>query len=445
MMMTLMMIAGADVSPIQMVGGALGVFGGVILFLTVMLLVAKKQLLPDGEVTVTINGEKVVKVQPGSTLLSTLASEKIFIPSACGGGGTCAQCICQVDSGGGDMLPTEAGHISMRQAKDNWRLSCQVKVKQDMDIRVPEEVFGVSKWEAKVVSNYNVASFIKEFIVEVPEDMPYEAGGYIQIEIPNCEVKFADIDITAHPDEHPGDPQKFKVEWDKFGLRPLVMKNQEGVERAYSMASYPAEGRKVMLNVRVATPPWDRAKNQWMDVNPGVASSYIFSRKPGDTVTISGPYGEFFINHSDAEMLYIGGGAGMAPMRSHLYELFKTLQTGRKVTYWYGGRSRRELFYLEHFYSLEKEFPNFKFYIVLSEPMEEDNWVEKKDVDDSEGDGFLGFVHQAVIDEYLTKHEAPEELELYFCGPPLMNQAVIKMAYDWGIPDENVRFDDFGG
>ena len=445
MMMTFMMIAGADVSPIQMVGGALGVFGGVILFLTVILLIAKKQLLPDGEVTVTINGEKVVKVQPGSTLLSTLASEKIFIPSACGGGGTCAQCICQVDSGGGDMLPTEAGHISMRQAKENYRLSCQVKVKQDMEIRVPEEVFGVSKWEAKVVSNYNVASFIKEFIVELPEDMPYEAGGYIQIEIPNCEVRYEDIDITAHPEEHPGDPDKFKVEWDKFGLRPLVMKNGEDVERAYSMASFPAEGRRIMLNVRVATPPWDRAKNQWMDVNPGVASSYIFSRKPGDTVTISGPYGEFFINHSDAEMLYIGGGAGMAPMRSHLYELFKTLKTGRKVTYWYGGRSRRELFYLEHFYALEKEFPNFKFYIVLSEPLEEDNWVEKKDVNDTEGDGFLGFVHQAVIDQYLTHHESPEELELYFCGPPLMNQAVTKMAYDWGIPDENVRFDDFGG
>lgn len=444
--MTIMMsIAAAEVSSMMTILGATGVFAGIILLLTVILLIAKKQLMPDGEVTVTINGKKVVKVQPGSTLLSTLATEKIFIPSACGGGGTCAQCKCQVDSGGGEILPTESGHISMREAKENWRLSCQVKVKQDMVIRVPEEVFGVQKWEATVVSNYNVASFIKEFIVEVPEDMPYEAGGYIQIEIPNCKIDYKSIDITAHPDEHPGDPQKFKVEWDKFNLWPLVMKNDEEVIRAYSMASYPAEGRRVMLNVRIATPPWDRGKNTWADVNPGVASSYIFSRKPGDKVTISGPYGEFFINPSEAEMVYIGGGAGMAPMRSHLYELFKTLKTGRKVSYWYGGRSRRELFYLEHFYSLEKEFPNFKFYIVLSEPLPEDNWKEKTDVNDEEGDGFLGFVHQAVIDQHLTKHESPEDIELYFCGPPLMNKAVVKMAYDWGIPEENVRFDDFGG
>jgi Na+-transporting NADH:ubiquinone oxidoreductase subunit F len=275
--------------------------------------------------------------------------------------------------------------------------------------------------------------------------MPYEAGGYIQIEIPDCEINYSDIDITAHPKEHPGEEEKFKLEWDNFGLWPLKMKNDEEVVRAYSMASYPAEGRKIMLNVRVATPPWDRAKNAWADVNPGVASSYIFSRKAGDKVTISGPYGEFFINNSEAEMLYIGGGAGMAPMRSHLYELFKTLKTGRKVSYWYGGRSKRELFYLDHFYSLEKEFPNFNFELVLSEPLEEDNWKEKKDLSDKDGDGFVGFVHQAVIDQYLSKHEAPEDIELYFCGPPLMNQAVLKMADDWGIPDENVRFDDFGG
>jgi Na+-transporting NADH:ubiquinone oxidoreductase subunit F len=442
---SMILAAAAEMTAPYVVMGATVVFSGVILTLTALLLLAKKKLVPEGQVAVTINGEKTIMVQPGSTLLSTLSSEKIFIPSACGGGGTCAQCLCQVDSGGGDILPTETGHISMREAKDNWRLSCQVKVKQDMNIRVPEEVFGVQKWEAKVVSNYNVASFIKEFIVEVPEDMPYEAGGYIQIEIPNCEIPYKDIDITAHPQEHPGDPEKFKMEWDKFNLWPLVMKNEDEVTRAYSMASYPAEGRKIMLNVRVASPPWDRSKNAWAAVNPGVASSYIFSRKPGDTVTISGPYGEFFINESEAEMLYIGGGAGMAPMRSHLYELFKTLKTGRKVTYWYGGRSRRELFYLEHFYSLEKDFPNFKFYIVLSEPMPEDNWVEKKDMDDEEGDGFLGFVHQAVIDQYLNHHEAPEDIELYFCGPPLMNKAVLNLAEDWGIPDENVRFDDFGG
>jgi Na+-transporting NADH:ubiquinone oxidoreductase subunit F len=253
------------------------------------------------------------------------------------------------------------------------------------------------------------------------------------------------MDISAHPQDHPGEPDKFKSDWDKFGLWPLVMKNDEEVVRAYSMASYPAEGRRIMLNVRVATPPWDRERNAWMNVNPGVASSYIFNLKEGDPAIISGPYGEFFINHSDAEMLYIGGGAGMAPMRSHLYELFRTLKTGRKVTYWYGGRSRAELFYIHYFRDLEKDFPNFKFYLVLSDALETDNWVNKQDINDENGDGFTGFVHQVVIDEYLSKHEAPEDIEFYFCGPPLMNQAVIKMCDDWGVPDENVRFDDFGG
>ena len=274
--------------------------------------------------------------------------------------------------------------------------------------------------------------------------MDYRPGGYIQIEIPKCEIDFKDINIDAHPDEH-DEVDKFQLEWDKFGLWDLKMKNEEVVTRAYSMASYPAEGREIMLNVRIATPPFDRAKNGWMSVNPGIASSYIFSKKVGDKVTISGPYGEFFINETEAEMLYVGGGAGMAPMRSHLYHLFKTLKTGRKVTYWYGGRSKRELFYLEHFYRLEKQFDNFQFFIVLSEPQEVDNWKVKKDMQDEEGDGFLGFVHKAVIDEYLSKHDAPEDIELYFCGPPLMNQAVQKMGEDFGIPDENIRFDDFGG
>ncbi|MBQ0739457.1 NADH:ubiquinone reductase (Na(+)-transporting) subunit F, partial [Aquimarina celericrescens] len=345
----------------------------------------------------------------------------------------------------GSILPTEEPHFTRKEIAEGWRLGCQVKVKQNMDIQIPEEVFGVKKWEATVVRNWNVASFIKEFVVEIPEDMDYEAGGYIQIEVPKCTVKYEDIDITAHPEEHPGEPDKFKKEWDNFKLWPLVMKNPEKEERAYSMASYPAEGREIMLNVRIATPPFDRAKNGWMDVNPGIASSYIFSRKKGDKVTISGPYGEFFINESEAEMLYVGGGAGMAPMRSHLYHLFKTLKTGRKVTYWYGGRSKRELFYLEHFRELEREFDNFKFFLVLSEPLEEDNWKEKKDIHDAEGDGFLGFVHNAVIDQYLSKHDEPEEIELYFCGPPLMNKAVQKMGEDFGIPDENIRFDDFGG
>ncbi len=424
---------------------SIAIFLVVIMALVSILLFAKAKLMPSGTVKITINGEKEIEVGGGGTLLNTLSDNGIFLPSACGGGGTCIQCTCQVHSGGGSILPTEEPHFSRKEVEQNYRLGCQVKVKEDMKIDIPEEVFGVKKWEATVVSNYNVASFIKEFIVEVPEDMPYEAGGYIQIEIPNCEIPYSDIDITAHPTEHPGEPEKFKVEWDNFNLWPLKMKNDDDVTRAYSMASYPAEGRKIMLNVRIATPPWDRAKNNWADINPGVASSYIFSRKAGDKVTISGPYGEFFINHSEAEMLYIGGGAGMAPMRSHLYELFKTLKTGRKVSYWYGGRSKRELFYLNHFYSLEKEFPNFKFNLVLSEPLPEDNWKEKKNVDDTEGDGFIGFVHQAVIDQYLSKHEAPEDIELYFCGPPLMNQAVIKMADDWGIPDENIRFDDFGG
>jgi len=414
------------------------------LLLVALLLFVKQKLSPSGPVKIRINGEKEIEVASGSSLLTTLGNAKIFLPSACGGGGTCIQCECHVLSGGGEALPTETPHFTRKELKDGARLSCQVKVKQDMDITIPEEVFGIKKWEATVVRNYNVASFIKEFVVEIPEDMGYKAGGYIQIEIPECEVDFKDIDITAHPEEHET-PDKFQMEWDKFGLWDLKMKNTELVERAYSMASYPAEGREIMLNVRIATPPWDRAKNGWMSVNPGIASSYIFSRKKGDKVTISGPYGEFFINESDAEMLYVGGGAGMAPMRSHLYHLFKTLKTGRKVTYWYGGRSKRELFYLKHFEDLEKEFPNFKFYLVLSEPAPEDNWVNKTDADDANGDGFTGFVHQAVIDEYLSKHEAPEDLELYFCGPPLMNKAVQKMGEDYGLADENIRFDDFGG
>jgi len=423
------------------------VFLLVILTLVGLLLFVKTKLSPSGKITIRINGEKEIVVDGGNTLLTTLGNEGIFLPSACGGGGTCVQCTCQVSSGGGSILPTEEPHFSRKEIANDYRLSCQVKVREDMEIDIPEEVFGVKKWEATVVSNYNVATFIKEFIVEVPEDMPYEAGGYIQIEIPNCEVPFAEMDITAHPEDHPGEPNKFDKDWAEgnFAMRNLVMKNDEDVVRAYSMASYPAEGRKIMLNVRVAAPPPNSDRNGWSDINPGVASSYIFGRKPGDKVTISGPYGEFFINNSEAEMLYIGGGAGMAPMRSHLYELFKTLKTGRKVSYWYGGRSKAELFYIEHFRSLEREFSNFKFYLVLSDAQEGDNWKPMQDMNDTEGDGFVGFVHQVVIDQYLTKHEAPEDIELYFCGPPMMNQAVLKMADDWGIPDENVRFDDFGG
>ncbi len=424
---------------------AIIVFTIVTLSLVAILLWAKSKLTSSGPVKITINEEKVIEVAAGSTLLTTLGNAGIFLPSACGGGGTCIQCKCHVKSGGGSILPTEEPHFSRKEIAEGMRLGCQVKVKEDMHIEVEEEVLGIKEWEATVVSNYNVATFIKEFIVEIPEDMNYKAGGYIQIKIPPCTVNYADMDVSAHPQDHPGEPDKFKPDWEKFGLWPLVMKNEEEVVRAYSMASYPAEGRRIMLNVRVATPPFDRAKNGWMDVNPGVASSYIFNQKVGDKVTISGPYGEFFINPSDSEMLYIGGGAGMAPMRSHLYELFKTIKTGRKVTYWYGGRSKAELFYIHYFRDLEKDFPNFKFYLALSEPLEADNWKVKKDTNDTEGDGFVGFIHQVVIDQYLSKHENPEDIEFYFCGPPMMNNAVTKMCDEWGVPPENVRFDDFGG
>lgn len=415
------------------------------LLLVSLLLFAKSKLSPSGAVKLEINGEKTVEVDAGDTILTTLGNQKIFLPSACGGGGTCAMCKCQVFEGGGEILPTEAPYFSRKEIAEKWRLGCQVKVKQDMKIAIPEEIFGIKKWECEVVSNYNVASFIKEFVVRLPEgeNLDFEAGGYIQIDVPPCVIDFKNIDITSHPDLG-RDPMDFKGEWDKFGLWDLKMKNTEEIFRAYSMANHPAEGNIVMLNIRIATPPWDRAKNKWMDVNPGICSSYVFGCKPGDKVTISGPYGEFFIKDTGSEMLYIGGGAGMAPMRSHLFHLFHTLKTDRKVSFWYGGRSKRELFYLDHFRDIEKEFPNFSFHVVLSEPLPEDNWKVKEDME-SEGDGFTGFVHQAVIDQYLKKHDAPEDIEFYFCGPPLMNAAVLKMVDEWGVPPENVAFDDFGG
>lgn len=423
-------------------------FSAVILLLVLILLYAQSKLVQSGDVKIIVNGDEAnpIVTAAGSTLLNTLSAQKIFLPSACGGGGTCAMCKCTINEGGGDVLPTEVGHLNRAEQKEGVRLSCQVKVKQDMRIHIPEEIFGIKKWECEVVSNYNVASFIKEFVVKLPEGetLDFEAGGYIQVDVPPVVCEFKDMDIKPLPDDPAGD-DKFKGDWDKFGLWDLKMVNKEEIFRAYSMANHPAEGNIVMLNIRIATPPWDRANNKWMDVNPGICSSYVFTRKPGDKVTISGPYGEFFIKPTEAEMLYIGGGAGMAPMRSHLFHLFHTLKTGRKVTYWYGGRSKRELFYLEDFQKIEKEFPNFSFHLVLSEPVPEDNWIERKDMDDKEGDGFLGFVHQAVIDQYLSKHDAPEEIEFYFCGPPMMNAAVLKMCDDWGVPDENVAFDDFGG
>ncbi|MDG2426547.1 MAG: NADH:ubiquinone reductase (Na(+)-transporting) subunit F [Flavobacteriales bacterium] len=423
----------------------IAVFLVVILLLVSLLLYAKAKLSPSGKLSLMINGERSIEVDGGTTLLNTLSNNGIFLPSACGGGGTCLQCRCQVHDGGGSILPTEVPYFSRKEIADNWRLGCQVKVKENMEIAVPEEVFGVKKWECEVVSNYNVASFIKELVVRLPEgeSLDFEAGGYIQVDVPETIVNFSDMDVAAHPEHHaPG--TSFKPEWDKFGLWDLKMVNDEPIVRAYSMANHPAEGNIVMLNIRVATPPWDRDKNAWADVNPGICSSFVFNSKPGDKVEISGPYGDFFIKDTGAEMLYIGGGAGMAPMRSHLFHLFHTLKTDRKVTFFYGGRSKRELFYLDDFQKIAAEFPNFTFHVVLSEPTEEDQWKAKKSIED-EGDGFVGFVHNAVIDYHLEGHESPEDIEFYFCGPPLMNQAVLKMVDDWGVPPENVAFDDFGG
>lgn len=419
----------------MVIGVSIVVFLAVVFLLVTMLLGAKAKLLPSGKVKITINGEKTIEVETGSSLLSTLGNEKIFLPSACGGGGTCVQCECHVYSGGGDALPTETPHFTRKELAEGVRLGCQVKVKNDMDISIPEEIFGIKKWKAKVVSNYNVASFIKEFVVEIPEDMDYKAGGYIQIEIPKTEVPFSEMDITAHPQDHPGEPNKFQEEWDKFGLWPLVMKNPETVERAYSMASYPAEGRKIMLNVRIATPPFDRAKGTWSDVNPGVASSYIFGLKPGDEVTISGPYGEFFINETtENEMIYIGGGAGMAPMRSHIFDQLKRLNSDRKISFWYGARSLRECFYDDEYDMLAAENDNFEWHLALSDPQPEDNW-----------DGLTGFIHNVLYEQYLKDHEAPEDCEFYMCGPPMMNAACIKMLNDLGVENENIMLDDFGG
>lgn len=400
----------------------------VTLLLVVMLLYAKAKLTPSGKVKVNINdGEKEIEVTPGSSLLSTLSNEKIFLPSACGGGGTCGMCKCRVTEGGGEILPTETGFFTRKQQQTQWRLGCQVKVKEDMKIEIPEEVLGIKKWECEVVSNKNVATFIKEFVVKLPEGehLKFKSGGYIQIDIPPCEVDFAkDIDVE----------KEYHEDWDKMKIWDLKMVNKEDTYRAYSMANHPAEGNIVMLNIRIATPPWDRAKGTFMPVNPGVCSSYIFSRKPGDKVTVSGPYGEFFIKETQNEIVFVGGGAGMAPMRSHIFHLFHTEKTTRKVSFWYGARSLREVFYEEEFRAIEKEFPNFKFNIALSEAKPEDNWT-----------GLTGFIHQALQDNYLSKHDAPEDIEYYLCGPPMMNSAVTNMLDNLGVPAENVAFDDFGG
>ena len=405
-----------------------GMFTGIVLALVAIILVARSKLVASGNVRILINNDesKAISVPAGGKLLNVLADNKVFVSSACGGGGTCAQCKVHVHEGGGDILPTETGHINKREAREGMRLSCQVNVKQDMNIEVPPDVFSVKKWECEVVSNDNVATFIKEFVVKLPEGetLDFESGGFIQIEVPPFECDFKDfeaIDERFHPD------------WDRFKCWDFKCVNTEPVIRAYSMANHPAEGDIIMLNIRIAMPPPDRSSpTGWKQVPPGIASSYVFGRKPGDKVTISGAFGEFFIQETEREMVYVGGGAGMAPLRSHLYHLFHTLKTGRKVSYWYGARNPNEVFYEDHFLAIEKEFPNFKFHIAMSDPRPEDNW-----------EGYVGFIHQVVHDEYLKEHPAPEDVEYYMCGPPMMLQAVLGMLDGLGVEEEMIRFDEF--
>ena len=400
--------------------GVLG-FTVVILALVLVLMVAKAQLVPSGEVTISINGgDKVLKTASGTTLLGTLANNKIFVPSACGGKGSCGVCTLKVHSGGGAPLPTEASHITRGEAREGVRLSCQVKVKQDMEIEVEPEVLDVKKWTCKVRSNDNVATFIKELVLELPagEEVPFRAGGYIQIECPPHEVAYKDFDVQ----------EEYREDWDKFDQWRYVSKVTESEERAYSMANYPEEKGIIMLNVRIASPP-----PSMPDVPPGVMSSYIFNLKPGDDVIISGPYGEFFAKETDKEMIFVGGGAGMAPMRSHIFDQFRRIHTKRKVSFWYGARSLREAFYVDDFDSIQSENENFQWHLALSEPLEEDNWT-----------GYTGFIHQVLLDNYLSEHPAPEDCEYYLCGPPMMNTAVQQMLEDLGVEPENIAFDDFG-
>ncbi len=406
------------------------VFLLIILILVIVILVAKAKLMPSGNVKITVNKEKNLDVPMGSTLLNTLQSQNIFLSSACGGGGTCGQCRCQVLDGGGEILPTETGHFSRKEQMTNWRLSCQVKVKEDMNIVVPEEVFGVKEWECEVVSNNNVATFIKEFVVRLPdgEHLDFIPGSYSQIKVPKYELKYTDFAID----------EQYKPEWDKFKMWDLTVRNEEETIRAYSMANYPAEGDIIKLNVRVATPPFDRTKNTWMNVNPGIVSSYIFNLKPGDKVTMSGPYGDFHpIYNSKREMLWVGGGAGMAPLRAQIMHMTKTLKTtDRKMSYFYGARALMEAFYLEDFYELEREFPNFSFHLALDRP---------DPAADAAGVKYTaGFVHQVIHDTYLKDHDAPEDIEYYMCGPGPMAAAVQRMLDSLGVPPEMILFDDFG-
>ena len=409
------------------------VTAGIVVFLIVtlilvgMLLFAKAKLTAKGEVKININnGDRVLTTEPGGTLLSALGNQKIFLPSACGGKGSCGMCKCQVQSGAGSILPTETGFFSYKQQHEDWRLACQVKVKEDIGMTIPDSVLGIKKWECEVISNNNISTFLKEFVVKLPEgeNLNFRSGGYIQIDVPKIDVDFKDIDIN----------ETYRGDWERMKMFDLKMHNPEPTYRAYSMANHPAEGNIVMLNIRIATPPFDRAAGAFANINPGICSSYIFSRKPGDKVMISGPYGEFFLRETNNEMMFIGGGAGMAPMRSHIFNLFKTMHTKRKVSFWYGARSLKEAPYRDEFDQIAAENPNFKWTLALDSPQPEDNWT-----------GPVGFIHQVIFDNYLKNHENPEDIEYYLCGPPMMIQAVTKMLYDLGVPDENVMYDNFGG
>ena len=397
-------------------------FTTVVLVLVILILVARSRLVPRGQVTLLVNDQKELRVPAGGKLLNVLSDREIFVASACGGGGTCALCKVKVLEGGGEILPTEKTHITKRESREGLRLSCQVGVKQDMKIVVPEEALETRQWVCRVRSNRNVATFIKELVLELPpgEDVDFTPGGYIQINVPPHVVHFRDFQIEP----------EYRDEWDQYDLWRYTSRVEESVVRAYSMANWPGEKGRILLNVRIATPP-DQAPR---DTPPGMASSYIFSLQPGDEVRISGPYGDFFIKDTDGEMVYIGGGAGMAPLRSHIFELFKNRRTQRQVSYWYGGRSLRELFYVEDFRAIEREFPNFRFHIALSEPRPQDEWT-----------GLTGFIHQVLYDQYLKDHPAPEDIEYYLCGPPKMNDAVFRLLDDLGVEDENIAFDDFGG
>ncbi len=405
---------------------AIIIFLAIIWMLVALLLYVRKQLVPEGKVKITINGEKEIEHERGCTLLQALSDEQVFVPSACGGGGSCGTCKGKVLSGGGEILPTELAHISRKMAAEHYRLFCQVKVRENRAIEIPKEFFGIKKWTCKVVSNHNVATFIKELVLQLPEgeSMDFRSGGYVQIDIPRCMVKYADIEVD----------EPFRRDWEMMGLFDLKMRNPAGTIRAYSMANHPAENHIVMLNVRVAIPPINRKTRRMEKVNPGVSSSYIFSLKPGDEVTVSGPYGDFFVQDSDREMMFIGGGAGMAPMRSHIFDQFKNKHTQRKTTFWYGGRSRKELFYKEEFEQLAAEHDNFEFHIALSDAQPSDNWT-----------GYTGFIHEVIYENYLKNHPNPEDIEYYICGPPMMLQAVLKMLDSLGVTSEMIHYDDFGG